>query len=115
MDFLFRPTTYFFTPGAALLVFTSIQEGSTGISEREAHAQELDALQASSIDYYAALRSAFIQERTASIWARRQDRGPRARARQLLAALTPAPAGGEIGDARPHGGDQGLETLALER
>jgi phospholipid-binding lipoprotein MlaA len=113
VDVLFRPTTYILTPGATLLMFTSIQEGSTGIAARDAHADELRALEASSIDYYASPRSAFLQDRAARIWARRQDRGPRARVRQALRALLPA--GSEIGDPAPHAGDEPLETLALER
>lgn len=70
VDFLFRPTTYFLGP-AALILETSIQETSAGIAAREAHGGQLDALRASSMDYYAALRNAFYQDRMAQIWRRR--------------------------------------------
>lgn len=113
VDFLFLPTTYLLPP-VSLLMWTSIHEGSVGITEREAHAQELHALEASSMDYYASLRSAFAQERTAHIWDNREGRGPAALARRALGALGLAAVGGEVGDAAPHGGGEGLEALALE-
>jgi len=75
VDFLFRPTTYFLAP-ATLLVSTSIQEGSAGIAAREQHDEALRALEASSMDYYAAFRNAYYQDRTAQIWSRREHRRP---------------------------------------
>ncbi|MGE3496602.1 MAG: VacJ family lipoprotein [Candidatus Binatia bacterium] len=66
VDFLLQPMLYAL-PIAALFVF----EGSRGLSLREAHAESLEALRASSIDYYSALRSAYYQTRTADIWRRR--------------------------------------------
>jgi phospholipid-binding lipoprotein MlaA len=116
VDFFFRPTTYLFTPGAQL-VLASIHEGSAGIATRDAHAGELRALEASSIDYSAALRNAYSQSRTADIWARRENRGPLALARRALARLgTPPlpPAGGQVGDPGTHGGDQGLEAVTRQ-
>lgn len=113
VDFLFRPYTYFLGPGV-LLFASPIHEGSVGISVREEHAAELHALEASSMDFYVALRSAYTQDRTARIWARRENRGPLALAKRALAALAPGSSGGEVGEAGPHGGDQGFETLTLQ-
>jgi phospholipid-binding lipoprotein MlaA len=99
VDFLFRPTTYLITPGGQLilsgfvnpggeLLFTVFVEGSTelaeGLATREASGEALRALEASSVDYYAALRNAYYQNRVAFIWRRGPDRGPLARARQAF-------------------------------
>lgn len=75
VDFAFRPLTYILTPAVQIWVI-SIQEGSAGIAARDAHSQALNALEESSIDYYAALRSAFYQDRIAQIYARREDWRP---------------------------------------
>jgi phospholipid-binding lipoprotein MlaA len=114
VDLAFRPTTYIFGLGAALVVVTSVQEGSTGIAVRDANAEALRALEASSVDFYAALRSAWAQDRDARVWARRQDRGPRALARRLSAVVARATPGGEIRDPAPHERGEGGEALALE-
>lgn len=71
VDSLFHPT-FFFLPGVDALFFNT----SSGFSERESHYEEIKALEESSIDYYSALRSGFIQSREAQIWARREDRRP---------------------------------------
>lgn len=71
VDSLFHPT-FFFLPGMDALFFNT----SSGFSERESHYEELKALEESSIDYYSALRSGFIQNRDAQIWARRENRRP---------------------------------------
>ena len=82
IDFLFRPTTYLATP-----LFTLIFEGGTefahGMTTRELQATELQALQAWSIDYYAALRNAYYQSRTAFVWRRGPALGPLARDKQV--------------------------------
>jgi phospholipid-binding lipoprotein MlaA len=70
VDFLFRPITYVLTPGAQI-VWTSISEGSRGLASRDVNAEVLAALEASSLDFYAVLRNAFYQDRTARIAARR--------------------------------------------
>lgn len=81
VDLFFRPTTWFL--GAADQVFFyTIHGGGQGIVLREAQSSALEALEESSIDYYAALRNAYYQHRIAAIWARREDHRP-------------APAGGE--------------------
>jgi len=113
VDFLFRPYAYFLGPGV-LFVATPIHEGSVGITLREEHAVELQALEAASMDYYVALRSAYTQDRTARIWARRQNRGPLALAKRALRALVLAAAGGQVGDAGTHGADQRFEALSLQ-
>jgi len=66
VDFLFEPTTYILTPGAQL-VFASIRGTGTGLSAWETQSDALHALEASSIDFYAALRNAYWQNRIAEI------------------------------------------------
>ena len=129
VDFLFRPTTYLITPGGQVLLsgfinpggeflFTVFFEGSTelaeGLATREASGEALAALERSSIDYYAALRSAYYQNRTALIWRRGPEHGPAARARQVLAALSLGAPGGEVVDLAPDGGDERVEAAAFE-
>jgi phospholipid-binding lipoprotein MlaA len=111
VDFLFQPTTYVL-PGITLVIYASIHQGSAGLAAREAHANQLHALEASSVDFYAALRSAYYQDRTAAI-AERSDRGPRAIAR-LLGAVSLDTAGGEVGDLAAQDRHQRVEALALE-
>lgn len=69
VDSFFHPT-FFILPGMDALFFST----SSGFSERESHYEELKALEESSIDYYSALRSGFIQNREAQVWARRENR-----------------------------------------
>ena len=71
VDFWFRPTTYFLTPLVQIVV-TSIREGTEGFTAHAVHGRQLDALEAASIDFYAALKSAYYQDRVAQIWARRE-------------------------------------------
>ncbi len=71
IDTLFRPT-FFLLAGTDVLLFS----GTSGITERARHYEELKALEESSIDYYAALRSGFYQNRQSQIWSRREDRKP---------------------------------------
>ena len=79
-----RPTC---CPGLTLFIYASIHAGQRRAGARDAHAAALHALEASSVDFYAALRSAYYQDRTAAIEARR-DRGPRAaRAARATGAL----------------------------
>lgn len=77
IDALFRPTTYLLGPGAEI-----IYSGSSGFVAREGAFDAMQALEASSVDYYSALRNAYYQDRTAMIWSRREhhrsalDAGP---------------------------------------
>jgi len=71
VDSLFHPT-FFILPGVDALFFNT----SSGFSQRESHYEEIKALEESSIDYYSALRSGYIQNREAQVWARREDRRP---------------------------------------
>ena len=73
VDALFHPT-FFLLGGTDVLFFS----GSSGLTERARHIDELNALKESSIDYYAALRSAYYQNRMAEIWAGREHRKSRA-------------------------------------
>jgi phospholipid-binding lipoprotein MlaA len=105
VDFFFRPTTYILTPGA-LIVVTSVWEGSAGIASREEHAEQLRILETSAVDYYAALRNAFYQNRMAQIHARRAYR--------LDLHLSFAAAGGEIGDLVADRVDEDGETGSFD-
>jgi phospholipid-binding lipoprotein MlaA len=75
VDFAFRPTTYLFGEGALVEVI-SIQGAATGFVEREKNVEDLVALRDSSIDFYAALHSAYTQTREAAIRQRPPIRAP---------------------------------------
>jgi len=70
VDILFRPVTFILGP-AAQIFYTTIYGGSSGLATRDVHAAELQMLEESSVDFYAALRNAYFQSRTAEIWTRR--------------------------------------------
>ena len=75
VDSFMRPTFYLtYLLGPVPWVFL---QGGSGISVREAHLVQLQALRETSVDYYAALRNAYYQNRTAEIWSRREDRRPK--------------------------------------
>jgi phospholipid-binding lipoprotein MlaA len=76
VDFFFRPTTYV-TFGTDQLIYAGLEAGGGGLATREEHSEGLKALRASSVDYYAALRSAYFQNRTAEL---RERVGPPAEA-----------------------------------
>lgn len=113
VDLLFQPMTYLLTPLPTLLFYTSIQQGSVGLASMDAHRAQLHALETSSVDFYAALRSAYYQDRVAAIQAR-SDRGPIALARRTLRALSLSPSRSEIGDLPAHDGRKSVEAVALE-
>ena len=111
VDFFFRPTTYVLTPAAQVL-FTGVREGTTGISKREEQDDSLRQLEASAMDFYAALRNAYYQNRTGEIEARRRNRSENyAVVRRALGGGPLGPSGGEVGDARPDGGQQRAESV----
>jgi ABC-type transporter lipoprotein component MlaA len=68
----FLHPTFFLLGGIDVLFFS----GSEGITERARHFEEIKALEESSIDFYAALRSGFYQNRQSQIWSGREDRRP---------------------------------------
>lgn len=70
VDIMFRPTTYLLA-GTDQIFHAALRGGSSGIATRDANAEAMRALEDSSIDYYAALRNAYYQHRTAEIWKRR--------------------------------------------
>lgn len=86
VDAIFHPT--FFVLGGTDVLFFS---GSSGLTERARHYEELKALEESSIDYYAALRSGYYQNRQAEIWDRREDRRAPAPVATARAESTPTP------------------------
>jgi phospholipid-binding lipoprotein MlaA len=65
VDVLFSPLTYLIGPAQNLIIGTGV-----GFAEFEARGPAMRALEESSIDYYAALRSAYLQTRAAEIRAR---------------------------------------------
>jgi len=71
VDLLLRPTTYFLS-GTDQLFFSTIQGTGSGLSWRADSMEAMQALRASSIDYYAALRSAYYQNRMSEIRAMRE-------------------------------------------
>jgi phospholipid-binding lipoprotein MlaA len=75
IDGFFQPTYYIIGPADLLFGPTEIllYSGSSGISTRDRHFLELKALEESSVDFYAALRSGFYQNRVDEIWGRRPD------------------------------------------
>ena len=75
VDMLLRPTTLLLTPGTQLLLNT-IEGSTSGIVIREAHTRALRALRSSSVDYYAALKNAYYQDRLAQIWTGREHHRP---------------------------------------
>jgi len=113
VDLLFQPMTYLLTPAPTLLIYTSIQQGSVGLAAKDAHAAELRALEASSVDFYATLRSAYYQDRMAAIQSR-SDRGLLALGRRTLRVFSLAPSCSEIGDLPAHDGRQCVKAVALE-
>ena len=72
-DQAMNPLTYFFAP--LQLQWSLIFGGSQGIAYREANADALDALRDASVDFYAALRSAYTQSREGAVQEARVARG----------------------------------------
>ncbi len=72
VDFFFRPTTYILG-GADQVFYTSIQGGGSGLARWDEESDNLNRLEESSIDFYAALRSAYYQMRIAEIYARDEN------------------------------------------
>ena len=65
VDFALDPLAYF--SGAAILYARLASGGAKLVDVRSEHLQDLDALEKSSLDFYAALRSAYGQHREAAI------------------------------------------------
>jgi len=86
VDRAFDPFTYFFGMGGLIFLGTS-----SGLVTREANSDALQALRSSSVDYYAAMRSAFTQNRESQI-AETRSRLPWRRQAQAPAPAAAAPA-----------------------
>lgn len=70
VDTAMNPATYLATPVvSSTLLSAGIGASATGIVEREQHDRDLKRLEEGSTDYYAALRSAYYQNRIAEIGA----------------------------------------------
>jgi len=79
VDGFFQPTYYVLGPANLIIGPTEIllYSGTSGLSTRERHFAELKDLEGSSIDFYAAMKSAYYQNRSGEIWGRRdQHRDP---------------------------------------
>jgi phospholipid-binding lipoprotein MlaA len=114
VDLLFRPTTYLLPFGVQMMV-TPVTAGGAGIAELDASADALQALEASSLDYYAALKNAFYQNRLAHIWARSDGPHPIVLAARWTLQVLPLTApGSEVINLPADAGKQTLEALALE-
>lgn len=72
-DQAMNPLTYFVAP--LQLQWSLIFGGSQGLAYREANADALDALRDASVDFYAALRSAYSQAREGVVKEAREARG----------------------------------------
>ncbi len=70
IDGFFQPTYYIIGPADLIVGPTEIllYSGSSGISTRDRHYLELKALEDSSLDFYAAMRSGYYQNRIHEIW-----------------------------------------------
>lgn len=113
VDFLFRPTTYLLTPFAQV-VWLGVTEGGSGFTIRAAEGPGLEALRASALDYYAALRSAWWQTREGRVRARRE--AP-LRLVNLLPALwrrSLAASGRQVVDPAAEQRRERVEALAVE-
>lgn len=74
VDGFFQPTYYILGPSELFFGGASeilIYSGSSGISTRDQRFLELKALEESSVDFYAAMRSGFYQDRVGQVWGRR--------------------------------------------
>jgi len=65
VDVALQPTIYLLGPTPLLIA--TVQEGTNGLALREAHGEDLERLEQGSLDYYAALRSAYYQDRMADL------------------------------------------------
>ncbi len=75
IDGFFQPTYYILGPSTFLTGPTEIllYSGGSGISTRDQHYFELKSLEESSVDFYAAMRSGYYQNRLDAIWGRRKS------------------------------------------
>lgn len=81
VDGFFQPTYYILGPMNVTLGPIFMQSptaillygGSSGLTLRDRNFARLKDLESSSVDYYAAMRSGYYQDRVGQIWARRSD------------------------------------------
>ena len=65
VDVAMQPTIYLLGPTP--LFVASVQEGTEGFTLREQHGEDMKRLEQASLDYYVALRSAYYQNRMATL------------------------------------------------
>jgi phospholipid-binding lipoprotein MlaA len=66
-DALLNPLTYVIGPGGDLVLGVVFLNFGKGIAVQEGYRAQLEALEEGSVDYYATLRSAYVQSRDAAI------------------------------------------------
>lgn len=71
VDRAFEPLTYVFGFGLLGPTIQILIGAGNGVATREFYVESLTALEESSVDFYAALRSVYVQNREAEIWAHR--------------------------------------------
>jgi phospholipid-binding lipoprotein MlaA len=71
VDRAFEPLTYVFGFGLLGPTIQILVGAGNGVATREVYVESLTALEESSVDFYAALRSVYVQNREAEIWAHR--------------------------------------------
>jgi phospholipid-binding lipoprotein MlaA len=69
VDALLHPAVWFASPAQQVVIRTS-----GGISQYDVEKQRLDALRATSVDFYAAIRGAYLMDRDAKVDAREAGR-----------------------------------------
>jgi len=69
VDAVLQPTSWFLSPGQQVLIRTS-----NGLSAYDVERERLDALRATSVDFYAAIRGAYLMDRDARVAKRRETR-----------------------------------------
>jgi phospholipid-binding lipoprotein MlaA len=69
VDAVLHPTMWFLSPVNQVLIRTS-----GGLSEYDVERERLEALRATSVDFYAAIRSAYLMDRDARVAKRRESR-----------------------------------------
>jgi phospholipid-binding lipoprotein MlaA len=71
VDRAFEPLTYVFGFGLLGPTIQILIGAGNGVATRDVYVESMTALEESSVDFYAALRSVYVQNREAEIWAHR--------------------------------------------
>jgi phospholipid-binding lipoprotein MlaA len=74
VDRAFEPLTYVFGFGLLGPTIQILIGAGNGVATRDVYVESMTALEESSVDFYAALRSVYVQTREAEIWAHKNRR-----------------------------------------